>query len=176
MNINLFQCDQIKLPLGNNNYLRPLLENDITLQYVDGLNDSEVNRFLTGPRQQRQTIDTVKHLVCLNRNATDGVLFGLFVDDTFRGTVRLHDINPEIAFLGLALFDKSIWGMGWGRRVIKAVTDFARNELKIKMVIAGIENENIASQKAFAAVGYKINKDKFKLLESDDAKFWLYDL
>lgn len=176
MKIDLYRCDHIKLPLGNGDFLRPLQEQDVTPQYVGGLNDSDVNKFLTGPKQQWQTMDTVKSFVCTNRDADDGLLFGLFVGGELRGTTRLHDITQEQAYLGLALFDKSIWGKGWGRRVIVAVTEFARKDLRIKKIVAGIEDENIASQKAFAAAGYQIRTDEHKVTEKSGAQFWTYTL
>ena len=56
--------------------------------------------------------------------------------------------------MGLAIFYKQVWGRGWGRRMIVATTRYARVELGIESVIAGIESINIASQMAFMAAGF----------------------
>ena len=143
-----------RVDLGNGAYLRPLAEDDVTDEYVNGLNDPVVHRFLVGPRRQRQTRESVRAFVAANRQDREAILFGLFVEDRLRGTARLHDIREGSAFLGLAIFDKSIWGQGWGTRIVKGATTFALGELGLKRVAAVIEEENIGSQRAFENAGY----------------------
>jgi len=85
-------------------------------------------------------------------------LFGLFIDDVLRGTSRLHDISSESAYIGIALFDRSIWGQGWATRMIRKIVRFAIGSLGLKKVLAGIEKENIASQGAFNKAGFRPNQ------------------
>jgi len=147
--------DDLRLGLNDRGYLRQLLEGDVTQAYVDALNDPEVNRFLVGPRQQRQTLSTVQAFVNLNHEAANSILFGLYVDEILRGTTRLHDATENDIYLGLALFDKTIWGQGWGRLMIAAASRYAIDELGVARVKAGIEGDNVSSQKAFLAAGFE---------------------
>lgn len=145
----------LRLSLSEHAYLRPLLEADVTQAYVDGLNDPEVNRFLMGPRDSLQTMETVRAFVRLNRESNDSILLGLYVDGKLRGTTRLHGAGPDEVNLGLALFDKSVWGQGWGRRMIAEASRFAIGQLGVARVRAGIERDNVSSQKAFLAAGFR---------------------
>lgn len=161
----------IVLVLGKESYLRPVKESDVTQKYVKGLNDIEVNRFLVGPRSQEQTIDTVKDYVNKNWDNRNTILFGFFVDNELRGTVRIHDINNDTAYIGVAIFDKEMWGHGWGKKIIAVATEYAISKLGLDKLIAGIENENYASQKIFIAAGYTHNKSFDK---KQGAKSYVY--
>lgn len=143
-----------RVELGDGAYMRALIEDDVTAAYVDGLNDPEVHRFLVGPRSRIQTFDTVRDFVRHNREDPAAILFGLFVGDELRGTARLHDMRDGEAFLGLAIFDKRLWGRGWGTRFVRGVTQHARVALGIRKVRAIIEAENVGSQRAFERAGY----------------------
>lgn len=157
-----FDKSNLVINISKDSYMRPIGERDVTNRYVDGLNDIEVNRFLVGPRSQKQTFDTVINYVNQNWNSNDAILFGFFVEDELRGTVRLHDIKNNTAYIGIAIFDKKIWGHGWGKKIIKAVTKYAINKLDLDVLIAGVENENYASQNIFSESGYTYHKSRDK--------------
>jgi pseudaminic acid synthase len=159
-------ADMPCLELDRNSFLRPISEGDVTVEYVEGLNRPEVNRFLVAPRRKKQTRESVGEYARVNWEANDAILFGLFVEDKLRGTLRLHDITSESAFIGIVLFEQAIWG--WGSLMISAVTNFAMNDLGLKFVRAGIEWENIASQKAFAKAGFHALLE----LDSDTGQIW----
>ena len=150
--------NKIILEISEASYLRPINESDITEKYIDGLNDSEVNRFLVGPRSQEQTIDTVKNYVNDNWYSSNAILFGFYVADDLSGTVRLHDINNDTAYIGIAIFNKEMWGHGWGKKIIASATEYAIYKLGLDILIAGIEKENYASQRIFTETGYMHDK------------------
>ena len=161
-----------RIELGAGAFLRPIVEDDVTEQYVEGLNDPEVHRFLVGPRRDRQTAASVREFVRMNREDPAAILFGLFVGDMLRGTARLHDIGEEGAFLGLAIFDKSLWGQGWGTRIVEGVTRFALGELGIARVRAIIEDDNVGSQRAFQRAGYRHDASADKVEEGQVKQLW----
>ncbi len=171
----IFSKDKaIRLSLNQRGYLRPIDELDVTQAYVDGLNDPEVNRFLIGPRSARQTLAGVREFVRMNRESPDSLLLGLFVDDELRGTVRLHGAEGQEITLGLAIFDKTVWGQGWGKTMIEAATRHALQSPAVIRVRAGVEVDNIGSQKTFAAAGYHCVETFYS--ESDDlyVQTWQY--
>lgn len=139
-------------------YLRPLQVQDVHPDYVSGLNDPEVNRFLVGVRRATQTDESVVSFVKSNAFAPDAVLFGVWLvgADRFCGTVRLHGIEQvhETACIGVCLFDKSAWGKKVGSKAIKVVTKWAFDVLRLRWIEAGAYVGNIASQKAFLSAGY----------------------
>lgn len=136
-------------------YLKPLSKIDVTVGYVDGLNDPEVKVFLVGPRERTQTTESVEQYVEFNERDPRSVLFGLYVDDVLRGTVRLHDVelSSGTAWLGIALFDKTVWRRGWASTCVNAVAEFAA-DIGVRRLFAGVEKENLASRRLFERCGF----------------------
>jgi len=143
--------------------LRPLVLDDVHAGYVEGLNDPDVNGYLVAVRRQVQTSETVRAFVQENWDASDAVLFGIWVDGhrTHCGTVRLHQINRSVGtgVLGICIFDKSSWGCSVGSGAIDAVTRWAFDHLGLDAIEAGAYAENVGSWKAFLKVGYTIVED-----------------
>ncbi|MDA0330163.1 MAG: GNAT family N-acetyltransferase [Gemmatimonadetes bacterium] len=146
---------ELRLDLGDDGYLAPLGPDDVTDLYITGLNDPEVNRFLSGPRKEYQTRETVRAFVAANEASDDTILFGLFVEGVLRGTVRLHDVSAASAYVGLAFFDKRIWGRGWAKRALVRVCAFAFDAVGTKQVLAGVHDVNEGSRRAFEGVGFR---------------------
>jgi len=143
------------IDLGDGAFLRPMVVGDVTEAYVEGLNDPLVNRFLVGPRSARQSMETVQSFVRMNSSDLHSTLFGFFLNGVLRGTVRVHGQEDGRHYLGLAIFDRSIWGQGWGGRLVSSVTDHSLSEMGLGGLFAVIEEENLGSQKAFKRAGYE---------------------
>ena len=170
--MKISEYENLKLVLNQHGYLRPLQESDVTQAYVDGLNDPEVHQFLVGPRKQKQNMETVREFVRANREAEDSFLLGLYVNGVLRGTTRLHNVTTDEVTLGLAVFDKSVWGQGWGRLMLGTASQYALDVIGVKKINAGIEVDNIASQKVFRAAGYKCRNTMRSDLYDVDIQAW----
>lgn len=139
-------------------HLRVLTPTDVHQGYVDGLNDPDVNRFLVNVKTSRQTIYSVSEFVRENFDSPDAVLLGIW--ETGRphhiGTIRLHHIagDKKSAHIGICLFDKNAWGKKLGARAIRALTAWARANLGLTWIEAGIYADNQSSQRAFLSAGY----------------------
>ena len=138
--------------------LRPLVPADVHPGYVAGLNDPEVNRYLVNVRTTEQTTAGVTRYVEQNMEASDAVLFGIWVGADARhcGTVRLHGIGAsrERAHIGVCIFDRERWRRGVGAAAIEAVSRWACSSLRIATIEAGVYADNAASERAFTAAGY----------------------
>lgn len=145
-----------KLRVAENCTLRVLDESDVTSAYVDGLNDPVVGRYLVGSRSERQTEASVRAYVCINRKSDRDMLFGIFIDDGLRGTVRLHDIDAGdcTARVGILLFDRNYWQQGWASKAISAALAFARDNLGVTRFRAGMRQENAGSRRTFEGLGF----------------------
>ena len=114
-------------------------------------------------RHQRQTLSSVVKFVDENLNATDGILWGIWTlePDRLVGSVRLHNIDGETnsCDIGVCVFDRSAWGKGVASRAIREVCNWGYEYLELKMVVAGIEPENLGSWKAFTKAGFVSPKD-----------------
>ncbi len=144
------------IALDDHAYLRALTVEDVGDSYVNGMNDPEVHRFMTSVRQNRQTWQSVADYVAANMESEADILFGIFVHNQLRGTVRLHAIEwaRGSAHVGISLFDKSIWNQGWGRRALAVLSDVAIGALGLMRLMAGIYRNNTSSRRTFLAAGF----------------------
>jgi RimJ/RimL family protein N-acetyltransferase len=154
--------------------IRTLVEDDVSDSYVRGLNDIAVNLYLVGAKEKKQTLEDVRSFVRMNENDDCGHLFGLFIREKLRGTCRLHDITDSSAYLGIAIFDKNIWGKSFGSSLIMAVTNFALNKLNINRIEALIHEENIASIKSFEKAKFECIKSKSELKDGVRFEYFVY--
>jgi len=151
--------------------IRTLRSGDVTKKYVDGLNDPEVNRYLE-IRWQRQTKPMVERYVEQNLKSSNNLLLGLFLKESksFIGTIRLSNISYHhyLASLGICLFDKKIWGQGYGLEALCAVRDFVFSRMGIRCIEAGIYEEHAASLKVFKKCGFKFSVRFLKQFRLND--------
>lgn len=158
---DLNQQSVVPLPLRMEGQaeLRVLSEADVTDAYVRGMNDPDVRRFVSvgrGTLGKEDVLDFIRE----NRERTDCLLFGLFVAGKHCGNVRLHDYDGRVVWLGIALFDGSIRGRGFGSCAIRTASDFALDALSCRSVRAGIDRENAMSVAAFQKAGFAIVEEK----------------
>lgn len=139
--------------------IKPLSLVDVHEQYVNGLNDPDVNRYLDNVKRSLQTEKTVSDFIRYNIESNDSIIFGIWRDGLSKhsGTVRLHAIENthHTAHIGICIFDKSAWGLGLGSKAISLVSNWALENLKLRWLEAGAYEENVASQRAFLSAGYK---------------------
>jgi RimJ/RimL family protein N-acetyltransferase len=167
----------LRLDLREGAYLRPLQAADVTQAYVDGLNDPDVHRYMEAPRKQRQTLEGVRSYVAANAADAQAILFGLYTDGRLRGTVRLHDIDIGRggATVGIALFDRSIWGQGWGSAALAAVASYATSQLGLTRLEAGIIAANKGSIRAFENAGFRRAQDKPADPDLGPVGVWIFE-
>jgi ribosomal-protein-alanine N-acetyltransferase len=138
--------------------LRVLTPADIHPMYISGLNDPQVNRYLDVVKRIPQTLESVCEFVRSNLEAQNGLLLGIWLDGETQhcGTLRIHGIDSyhRTAYVGICLFDRSVWGKRIGTKAIHAATEWALKNLDLRWMEAGAFEQNIASQKAFLAAGY----------------------
>lgn len=138
-------------------FLRVLQPADVHDEYVAGLNDPEVNRFLE-LKYSKQTSESVVQFVSNDQQSPGSVLFGIWQDayPDHVGTVRIHGVEyrHRTAHIGVCLFDKRVWGRGLGTKAIKMATRWALDELGLRWVEAGVFADNHSSTHAFLSAGY----------------------
>jgi RimJ/RimL family protein N-acetyltransferase len=167
----------LRLDIRDGAYLRPLQAADVTTAYVDGLNDPEVHRYMEAPRKQRQTLDGVRAYVAANAADPQAILFGLYVGEILRGTVRLHDVESGrgTATVGIALFDRRVWGQGLASAALAAVARYATGELRLSRLEAGIIAANRGSIQAFEKAGFRRTGDKPADAELGPVGSWVFE-
>jgi RimJ/RimL family protein N-acetyltransferase len=152
--------------------LRTLRIADVTAEYIRGLNDPEVNRFLVNVRLRRQTQKTIESFIRTNLTSKDSLLLGIFKtsDNVLVGTVRISDISDfhRLCSVGICIFDKSSWGKGYAVESIKSACAFVFDHLGLHYIEAGVFQENRASMRLFKNAGFNIQArfvDKYRYLD-----------
>lgn len=139
--------------------LRPLNKEDITDEYINGLNDPEVNKYLVNVRFEVQTLKTIGEYVQFNMDNPCSILFGVFLKNdqrSFIGTVHVSGIDfyHFIASIGLCLFAKRAWGKGYAIQSLKVVREYLFVKLGLHYLEGAVYTENINSVKLFENAGF----------------------
>jgi ribosomal-protein-alanine N-acetyltransferase len=161
--------------LGEDAVLRFLKLQDVTEAYVDGLNDPIVNRYMEIGKGKKQTINMVCDYVLEQERRNDAFLFGLFIWGKLRGTCRIHNISSKDADIGIALFDRSIWGRGWGTKIVSVVSQYTFQIYPCSQLKAGIAIDNVASKKVFENAGFRLSEVYEKMDPRYPGELWILD-
>ena len=155
-------------------YLRPLKVNDITDEYVNGLNDPEVNKYLVSVRQKVQTFKSVEKYVRSNMENPHAILFGIFIKNkpkTLIGTVHVSNLDffHFIASIGICLFLKRVWNKGYAVKALIIVKEYLFGTIGLHYLEGGAYAENTNSTKLFTRAGFsemhRVN-NKFRHVDS----------
>jgi RimJ/RimL family protein N-acetyltransferase len=175
------KIDKESLLLENDRiYLCSLSVEDITDEYVQGLNDTEVNRYLEA-RHNVQTRESVEKFVISNIEDPASILFGIFIKNSrvpFIGTIRAHGIDffHYTASVGICVFAKQAWKKGYALQSLQLVKDYLFGVLDLHYLEAGAYAKNKNSISAFTRAGflewYRV-KDKFRFVDSFEDAIYL---
>jgi ribosomal-protein-alanine N-acetyltransferase len=141
----------------------------ITSEYVKGLNDPEVNKFLVDVRLNKQTRKKIANFISHNLDSPKDIFLGVFLreNNSFIGTIRIGDISNfhYSCNIGICLFAKECWGKGYASESLREVCDFIFKKLKLHYIEAGAYADNFHSMRLFEKAGFRkeaIYKDKYR--------------
>lgn len=148
--------------------IKPLTEENATLDYVEWLNNTEINQYLESRFIEHSKKTIAKYITELNESKQD-YLFGIFDKELGKhiGNIKIGPVNPiyRRAEVGLLIGDKNYWGKGIASKAIGLICDYSKNELDLHKLEAGCYADNIGSLKAFLKSGFVIEgqlKDHFR--------------
>ena len=142
---------------GKKIYLRRLSEDDASEDYVQWMNDPEINQYLES-RFMTHTMENTKAFI---RSVTNdnNYQFGIFDKETDKhiGNIKIGSINHyhKYADVGFLIGNKEFWGKGIATEAIGLVTEFAFNVLGLHKLFGGAYSPNMGSIKAFLKNGYQ---------------------
>lgn len=125
--------------------------------YIVWLNDPKINKYLE-TRHTISTVETQRQFLQTINDSTDTIIYGIFCDGTFIGTIKVGPVNMnyQTAEIGLLIGNSLFWGRGIATESIKLVSDAARRIFSIRKLTAGAYESNLGSIKAFLANGFLI--------------------
>lgn len=137
--------------------LRQIELADCTTDYVNWLNDVEVNRYLE-TRWSRQTLQTVKKFVSDQLDSEHSILLAIVLPDDRRhiGNIKLGMMNKHHHFADISYFigDKSMWGKGIATKCINMISDYGIHSLNLHRIEAGAYAANEGSWRALEKNGF----------------------
>ena len=120
------------------------------------MNDSEIEGMMWGysfPVSRHGQVDWIQ------KQSNDKSTFRAIIDVSGLGigTIILSDIDMKNgnAEIHIKLADANMRGKGYGTDAVRALTNFALNELRLNCVYCRVHADNIASQKMFLKCGFK---------------------
>ena len=125
--------------------------------YLSWLHDPAVTRFLE-VRHATHTEESLRAYIAAMIESPHTLLLGLHLRSDRRhiGNLKLGPIDQpnRRVELGILIGEADCRGTGYGREAIEAATSYAFDRLDLHKVTAGYIEPNLASGRAFAAVGY----------------------
>jgi ribosomal-protein-alanine N-acetyltransferase len=143
------------LKQGNSLYLLLLRPTDVSQEYVDWLNNPEINKF-TEQRFVKHDLRSVQSFVEEKLYDEAQYLFGIFYFGKHIGNVKIGPINSRhlIASVSYFIGARENWGNGVATRAVSRVVKFAFEDLMLEKITAGIYEPNIGSRRVLEKCGF----------------------
>jgi [ribosomal protein S5]-alanine N-acetyltransferase len=139
--------------------LRQMRPEDVTQDYVNWLNDPEINRYLSCAHS-RQTMASCLAYVRAYAGCHDKSLIGIFLKekDLHLGNLTLSTIDWQnrSATIGISLGRKEYMGKGLAFEALSALLWFCFQEIGLNRLQAGVHVENSRSVALFKKCGFQI--------------------
>ncbi len=138
--------------------LRQITSNDCTEQYVEWLNDPEVNQYLE-TRWVKQDIESITEFVKAQRDNNHSVLFAIIQkeNDKHIGNIKIGPINFHHHHADISYFigEKSEWNKGYASEAIRLICRYGFEELHLHRIEAGAYCTAIGSIRALEKNGFQ---------------------
>lgn len=121
--------------------LKPFNKKDITQEYINNLNNPEINKFISAGKN-RQTRKLVEDHI----KTYPGVFLGIFLKNKHIGNLTIHCNSNNT--VGVMIF-KQYQGRGFALESLEVARYLGYNK-------AGINQHNISSMKLFSKAGFYI--------------------
>ena len=152
-------------PLGYGRViLKPLteLEQSAWRRVYEHFRDPEIAH-LNGTPPSRMPLWLLKRILKADSRRSDRATFGIFdvsgdvspsEDEVYIGTIELYDIKRTEATLGIIIGERTHWSKGFGPEAIRALLEYAFEELCLERVTLSTFEDNPRAQSAFKKVGF----------------------
>lgn len=141
--------------------LRSLELNDITQDYVDWLNNPEINKYLSCANTI-QTMETCRSYVQSYQQRSDTALIGMFVKENglHIGNITFSTIDwsKKTAAIGISIGRKECMRKGLAREALSSIVKYCFQQLGLLRLWAGVNVSNKKSLNLFIKSGFKFEK------------------
>jgi ribosomal-protein-alanine N-acetyltransferase len=140
-------------------FLGELTVSHVDDRYVNWLLDPKVNKFME-VKNTLVSIESQKDFITGINLSPNSIIFGIFTESGILiGSIKCGPISFEekSAEIGLMIGDSNYWGRGIASESIELICKFAKTELNLSRLTAGVYSKNLASFRAFKANGFEID-------------------
>lgn len=150
--------------------IKELLPKQVTSEYVSWLKDPEITKYSDLQYLDINIEKQVDYVKSMNMSENN-ILFGIFFSKKHIGNVLLKSINlnhhrAEISYL---IGCRSLWGKGIASYAISFVCEYAKSEIKLHRLFAGVAQHNKASQKTLLKNGFILEGKRKNHLKFNDS-------
>lgn len=136
---------------------KPVSIEHLSQDYVDWMNDSEVNRYLeTGGDY---TLEKLRDFLT-DIEQKEILFWGIHLKDRplHLGNIKIDPINTKhgTAEYGIMMGRKSEWGKGYAKEATIAVIDYCFNILGLRKITLGVVSKNKAALGLYNKIGFEI--------------------
>lgn len=139
--------------------LRSLDETAADGPYLAWMQDPDVLRYLEA-RHGKHDVRSLAAFIRSANDSRDSLLLGMFERETSKhvGNIKLGPIDwpNRRGEIGLMIGERARWGRGYAREAIDALAGYAFATLGLHKLTAGYLAPNVASGRAFEAVGFAV--------------------
>lgn len=139
--------------------IRILRPDDITVTYLNALNENEIVG-LTEARHQHWNIANVTQYIKNSNRPGESILFRISLKEVDKpiGNIRLFNFHElynraELSFL---FYDKEEWGKGYATEALETVVNYAFKSLKLHRIYADYYELNARSGRVFEKLGFEM--------------------
>jgi len=140
-------------------YLRPLVEKDITINYLTHFKNEDVLAFL----EVTQSELTKESVISYFKSGIKSKTFYMYAvclteNEEHIGNVKIGPIDKKhsISDLVTVIWNKKYWGKGFASEAIKVGNKLAFEEHNIRKLSGGMYSDNLGSIKAYKKAGWII--------------------
>jgi len=137
--------------------LKKISKKDITIDYINWMNDVEVVQF-TEQKYKKHTKKNIVSFIEKTNKDKSSIIFGVFFEDKIIGTIKIGKINKihKSADISYVIGNKNFWNRGVGTIIVKRVCSFIFKKLKLKKITAGTYSLAKGSQNILIKNGFKL--------------------
>jgi ribosomal-protein-alanine N-acetyltransferase len=159
---------------GNKVILKTFIEDNLTSEYVDWLNDSDVVRF-SEQRHRKHTLESNRdYFNSMNKSPHYFIAILDIKSGKHIGNITCYnDVNNSVSDIAILIGEKDFWKGGYGTDAFTTISDYLLNDKKVRKLTAGTMSCNTAMIKLMEKSGFSIEgrREKHFILEGRE-----YDL
>ena len=130
--------------------IKKLVSNKEIEKWISWLNDQGITEF-SEKRFKKHTITSQRKFLLEKIKEKSSYIFQIKFKNKFIGVIELSSVNIlnkgcEISYM---IGEKKMHGQGLGTEAIKICLEFAKYQLNLRTVYAGINSKNIKSERVF---------------------------